>query len=54
MRNVFLFILLLNAVILALGQGWFGVTPADQGRDPARLQKQVNAQAVVVGQAQKP
>jgi len=52
MRNVFLFLLILNAVIFALGQGWLGAAPAEQGRDPARLQQQINAQAVEVGQAQ--
>jgi len=52
MRNLFLLILILNALIFALGHGWLGTPPADQGRDPARLQQQVNAQAVEVGKAQ--
>jgi len=49
MRLFFLaLILLANAVLFALGQGWLGTVPADKGRDPARLQQQVNAQAVSV------
>jgi len=48
MRNLFLLILLLNALIFARGQGWLGTPPADQGRDPARLKQQINAQAVEV------
>jgi len=51
MRNLFLLILVLNAVIFAIGQGWLGTPPAEQGRDPARLQQQINAQAAQVGQA---
>jgi len=39
-------VLLANALLFALGQGWLGTTPLDAGRDPARLQQQINAQAV--------
>jgi len=48
MRPLFLLILILNALVFALGQGWLGTPPAEQGRDPARLQQQINAQAVTL------
>jgi len=49
MRFLFLAVLLLaNALMFALGQGWLGTTPADAGRDPTRLRQQVNAQALSV------
>lgn len=51
MRTLFLLILALNAILFGVGKGWFGTPPAEQGRNPARVQQQVNAQAVEVGTA---
>jgi len=51
MRTLFLLVLILNAAIFALGQGWLGMPPTEQGRDPARLQQQINAHAVTVEKA---
>jgi len=49
LRLLFLaLILLANALVFAQGQDWPGPAPANAGRDPARLQQQVNAQAVSV------
>ena len=48
MRYLFLLIVVLNALLFGLGQGWFGTPPAEQGRTPARLQQQVKPQAVQV------
>jgi len=41
-------VLLANVLVFAQGQGWPGTAPANAGRDPARLQQQVNPQAVSV------
>lgn len=51
MRSFFLFLLTLNAILFALGQGWLGTPPAEQGRNPARLMQQLNPDAVEVGVA---
>ena len=50
MRYLFLLIVIANALIFGLGQGWFGTPPAEQGREPQRLQQQVKPQSVQVEQ----
>jgi hypothetical protein len=49
MRLLFVFVLLLNLGLLAWGQGFFGVPPADQGRE-FRMLLERNEQAVGLGQ----
>lgn len=34
------------AIVYGAGQGWWGTPPADQGREPARVQEQSNEGAV--------
>ncbi|WP_459616149.1 hypothetical protein [Bordetella sp. 2513F-2] len=43
MRVLFLLIVLANVWAYALGQGWLGVPPNDEGRNPARLAQELNA-----------
>ncbi|NYT78480.1 hypothetical protein H0A71_15920 [Alcaligenaceae bacterium] len=37
MRSLFLVIVLANLAVLALGQGFFGPPPSEQGRQPRQL-----------------
>lgn len=48
MRVLFILILLANLWILALGQGWIGVRPEDEGRDIRRFSQQLNPDAVTL------
>lgn len=50
MRFVFVLVVLVNLGLLAWGQGFFGVPPAEQGRE-LRLLSERNEQAVVIGRA---
>ncbi|AKQ53507.1 hypothetical protein [Bordetella hinzii] len=43
MRILFLVILLANLWAYGLGQGWLGPRPDDEGRDPRRLNQELNA-----------
>ena len=52
MRLLFVLIIVLNILLYSVGKGWLGTPPAEQGRDPARLQQQINPQAVQVEPAQ--
>ncbi|OWT53969.1 hypothetical protein [Candidimonas nitroreducens] len=49
MRLLFFLIVLLNIVVLAYGQGFFGTPPSEQGREPRMLMMQRNPQAVTLG-----
>jgi hypothetical protein len=49
MRILFVLILLANVVLYGIGQSWFGASPSEEGRDPMRLQQELNARKVVVG-----
>ncbi|AEC21793.1 hypothetical protein PT7_3253 [Pusillimonas sp. T7-7] len=49
MRVLFLVVLLANLGVLAFGQGFFGPTPIEQGRE-ARLLSERNQQAVQLGE----
>jgi hypothetical protein len=49
MRILFILIVLANIVVYGVGQGWLGPRPEDEGRDPMKLQQQLNADKVVVG-----
>jgi hypothetical protein len=48
MRVLFLLILLANLGVYALGQGWLGLRPDDEGRTSYRLMQQMNPQAITV------
>jgi hypothetical protein len=45
MRFLFLLVLVANVALLAYGQGFFGVPPNEQGRQPRTLQE--NHQAAI-------
>lgn len=52
MRVLFILILLANLWVLALGQGWIGVRPEDEGRDTRKFSQELNVDAVkLVGRA---
>lgn len=51
MRFIFLLVFLANAAVLALGQGFFGVPPSEQGREPRALSER-NQHAIVLGTPQ--
>lgn len=48
MRVLFILILLANLGAYALGQGWLGVRPEDEGRDPRRFNQELNPGAVTL------
>jgi hypothetical protein len=48
MRILFILIVLANVVVYGIGQGWLGVRPEDEGREPMKMQQQLNADKVVV------
>ncbi len=48
MRALFVLVVLANVALFAIGRGWMGIPPAEQGRDPVQLQRQMNAEAVKV------
>jgi len=49
MRLLFFVLLLVNIVVLAYGQGFFGPPPSEQGREPRMLMMQRNPEAVTLG-----
>ena len=48
MRFLFLIVLVANVAALAFGQGFFGMPPSEQGRDPRQLSER-NQSAVTLG-----
>lgn len=48
MRVLFILIVLANLGVYALGQGWLGVRPIDEGRDSQRIQQELNANAITL------
>jgi len=48
MRFLFFLIILANLGIYALGQGWLGMRPEDEGRTAYRLMQQMEPQAITV------
>jgi len=48
MRVLFILILVANLGAYALGQGWLGARPEDEGRDSRRLSRQLNEAAVTL------
>jgi hypothetical protein len=49
MRLLFFLIVLVNIVVLAYGQGFFGAPPSEKGREPRMLMMQRNPEAVTLG-----
>ena len=45
-RILFAVLLAALAIVYGAGQGWWGTPPADQGRDPDRIEDQSNEAAV--------
>lgn len=45
MRVLFILIVLANLGVYALGQGWLGVRPIDEGREAQRTKQELNATA---------
>ncbi|MGE8702988.1 MAG: hypothetical protein ACN6O5_09900 [Achromobacter sp.] len=54
MRVLFILILLANLGVYALGQGWLGARPEDQGRDARRFSQELNAGAVTLAPRKSP
>lgn len=48
MRVLFILILLANLGAFALGQGWLGARPEDEGRDARRFSQELNPAAVTL------
>lgn len=48
MRFIFLLVVVANIMVLAWGQGFFGIAPADSGREPQVL-NQRNQHAIIPG-----
>ncbi|SSW62095.1 hypothetical protein [Achromobacter agilis] len=48
MRVLFILILLANLGVYALGQGWLGMRPEDEGRDTRRFTQELNPGAVTL------
>ncbi|UOD50361.1 hypothetical protein [Orrella daihaiensis] len=54
MRYLVVVLLAVNVLMFGLGQGWFGSTNIEPGRQPGMMQTQLNAQALTVGVARVP
>lgn len=48
MRVLFILILLANLGVYAMGQGWLGARPDDEGRDARRFSQELNPTAVTL------
>lgn len=48
MRVLFILVLLANLGVYALGQGWLGARPEDEGRDARRFSQELNPGAVTL------
>lgn len=51
MKVLFILLAVVNVLMFGLGQGWFGSTRTESGRQPAFLQTQLNADALTVSRA---
>jgi len=51
MRTLFLIVVLVNLALLAFGQGWMGIPPSEQGREP-RVLSERNQQDIKLGEPQ--
>lgn len=48
MRFLFIVVLLANVAVLGFGQGFFGIPPSEQGREPRMLSER-NQNAIKLG-----
>ncbi|MFC4276045.1 hypothetical protein [Achromobacter aloeverae] len=48
MRILFVLTVLANVVMYGIGQGWFGLAPSEEGRDPGRFRAELNANRVTI------
>lgn len=51
MRVLFILLAVANALMFGLGQGWFGSTRTDSGRQTAYLQTELNGDALTISRA---
>ncbi|GAA4337243.1 hypothetical protein GCM10023144_32680 [Pigmentiphaga soli] len=51
MRTLFIVLLLANLALFGFGRGWFGPSPSDRGREPARLAQEIQPGLISVPQA---
>lgn len=49
MRYLLIVLVAVNALMFGLGQGWFGSTGVQPGRQPDMMKAQLNADALTVG-----
>lgn len=52
MKALFILLVVVNALVFGLGQGWLGTKRTDAGRQPGVLKTQVNPDALNVSRAQ--
>ena len=48
MRSLFVILLAANVLMFGLGQGWFGATSVEPGRQPSMMNAQLNAEALTI------
>lgn len=48
MRSLFVILLAANVLMFGLGQGWFGATSAEPGRQPGMMNAELNPQALSI------
>lgn len=48
MRSLFIILLVANGLMFGLGQGWFGATSVEPGRQPNMMDGQLNPDALTV------
>ena len=48
MRGIFILIMVANVFIFAIGRGWLGIPPAESGREPAQMSRQLNPETIVL------
>jgi hypothetical protein len=51
MKVLFILLAVINVLMFGLGQGWFGSTRTESGRQPAFLQTQLNGDALAISRA---
>lgn len=52
MKALFIVLVVVNALVFGLGQGWLGTKRTDAGRQPGVLKTQLNADALSASRAQ--
>ena len=52
MKALFIILVVVNALVFSLGQGWFGTKRSDAGRQPTLMQTQLNPDALNAARGQ--